>query len=450
MAAFPLPVPDSAATLRLKSNVRAQRGRMKTFQAALFSKTSLAVPPRRRNSLFPRVPLAVPYWNSATYGAVFSSLVSNAIIDGAALEALRSLLIHQFGVEDAMLCGSGSLALETALRACGVRQGGEVVIPTFCCSAVVAPILALGAVPVLADVGSELNLTPETVAPVLTRNTQAIVVPHLFGNPAEIEAIVDLAREKNIRVIDDAAQAFGATVDGQWVGSFGDIGILSFGAEKVCFGLGGGALLSKRRDDLSDAARLNLMGPRLARTLRMFLSTLFWRRWRSWTLPLHELVSRADSVGPEAEPNRYRSESMANLNAAVALSLARSLNENIEARRVRARAYRELLGKEQGLELIPHRPGSACLAQVVRVASKRRNEDLAVAVTDALGRAGYEVQGSYVPIHLLGNFPHCVWDRLPNAERIWTDLIELPCEPNVSLDHVERIAFIVRCVVAER
>ncbi|HWH76062.1 MAG TPA: DegT/DnrJ/EryC1/StrS family aminotransferase, partial [Candidatus Binatus sp.] len=241
--------------------------------------SSLVFPP----SIFPRVPLAVPYWTGATYRAILKAVVSNAIIDGAELSALRSLLISQFGVADGMLCGSGSLALELALGACGVRQGDEVVIPTFCCSAVVAPIVAVGAIPVLADIGNELNLTPETVSPVLTRNTKAIVVPHLFGNPAEIPAIVDLVRDKNIRVIDDAAQAFGATIDGRRVGTFGDAGIISFGAEKVCFGLGGGALLSKRGDILSDAARFNLIAPRLASTLRTFLSTLVLHRWRRWT-----------------------------------------------------------------------------------------------------------------------------------------------------------------------
>jgi Predicted pyridoxal phosphate-dependent enzyme apparently involved in regulation of cell wall biogenesis len=420
---------------------------MKTFRAALFSKASLAAPSRRRRSFFPRVPLAVPHWNGSTYGAIINALVSNAVIDGAALEGLRSLLIHRFGIEDAMLCGSGSVALEMALRACGVRQGDEVVIPTFCCGAVVSPIVAVGAVPVLADVGNELNLTAETVLPVLTRKIKVIVVPHLFGNPAEIEAIVDLAREKNIRVIDDAAQAFGATIDGRLAGSFGDIGILSFGAEKVCFGLGGGALLSRRGDFLSDAASLNLKRPRLAPTLRTFLSTLFWHRWRRWTLPLHEWSSRADSIGPETKPKRYRSESMPNLNAGVALSLVRSLDENLEARRVRALAYRELLGDTQGLELISHRPGSAYLTQVVRVARKGRNEDRAIAAIEALRRAGYEVQGSYVPLHHLPHCSMCVWENLSYADRVWPDLIELPCEPSVSIEDIEQIATIIKTII---
>ena len=398
-------------------------------------------------SSFPRVPLAVPYWTSETYRTIFHSLISGRVVDGPQVGALRAEIVDTLGVADALLCGSGSLALELALRACGVRDGDEVVIPTFCCSAVVAPIVAVGAVPVLADVGAELNLTSETVIRVLTRKTKAIIVAHLFGNPAEIGAIVELAREKNIRVIDDTAQALGATIDGILVGSFGDVGILSFGAEKVCFGLGGGAMVSQRCGFLDNHAGLNLTLPRLVPTLRRCLLTLFWRRWRGWTLPIYELIFRADGCDPEAPPISYRKERLANLNAAVALSLVESLHKNIEARRARVQAYRELLGDQENLDLIWHRPGSACLTQVVRVAKNRSTEDLASTVIKALLNAGYEIQGSYVPVHRLAYCSMCVWDNLSHADKVWPDLIELPCEPNVSLMQVEQIAAIVKAVI---
>jgi dTDP-4-amino-4,6-dideoxygalactose transaminase len=68
---------------------------------------------------------------------------------------------------------------------------------------------------------------------------------------------------------------------------------------------------------------------------------------------------------------------------------------------------------------------------------------LASRVIDRLGADGYEVRGSYVPIHLLTNFGQCVWDRLPHAEKVWADLVELPCEPDVPMGQVERIAGII-------
>ncbi|HEX9443544.1 MAG TPA: aminotransferase class V-fold PLP-dependent enzyme [Candidatus Binatia bacterium] len=385
-----------------------------------------------------RVPLALPYWSGATYRAALGSFFSGDVVDGPALDELRSSIIRQLGVADALLCGSGSFALETALRACGVGAGDEVVIPTFCCAAVVPPVLSLGAVPVFADIGEELNLTDATVEAALTEKSKAVMVPHLFGNPADMDAIVELARAKNIRVVDDAAQALGATIGSRPVGSFGDAGILSFGGEKVCSGIGGGAAVSKNKGLLD-----RIHPPPLAsHSLKSFLSALFWRRWRRWTFPLEPLFSRRPAPG--APPAPYKSEAMANLGAAVASSLMRTLIENLAARRARVEAYRSFLGDAERLQLIAHRPGSACLAQVIRLAPRSRGDDPAARVVEALGKTGYEVQGSYVPIHLLPIYEGWTRRRLAHAERVWADLVELPCEPGVSLNDVERIAAIVR------
>jgi dTDP-4-amino-4,6-dideoxygalactose transaminase len=396
---------------------------------------------------FPRVPLAAPYWNRATYREIFRSILAGSVIDGAELEKLRSLIRETLNVKTAILCGSGSLALELTLRAFSVQGGDEVVVPTFCCSAVVSPILAVGATPVLADIGAELNLTVETVDAVLTRNTRVIIVPHLFGNPTDMAPIVDLARNRNVLVIDDAAQALGATIDGQSAGSFGDAGILSFGQGKVCFGLGGGAIVSQNEVLLSTVLPQDLAPPELALTLRDFLSVLIRHRWRRFTAPLLKLGLHNEDPG--AAPSPYPRESMANLKAAAATSLVETLEENIAARRACVDAYQKLLGGDDRLQLIAHRTGSACLSQVVRVVPRGHDRDVASDVIRALGDAGYEIQGSYVPLHLLDSSRGSVWDRLPYAERVWADLIELPCEPSVDLADIERIATVVKKAVGE-
>ena len=402
---------------------------------------------RHYSSIFPLVPLAAPHWDSTTYRAILRSFLTGGIIDGPDLGKLKSEVSETFGVADAILCGSGSLALEIALRACDIRENDEVVIPAFCCTAVVAPILAAGSVPVFADVGEDLNLTAEAIDAVLTQKTTAVIVPHLFGNPADINAILELVHRKNIRVIDDAAQALGATIDGQPAGSFGDAGVLSFGGEKVCSGLGGGVVMSRRPEVLDRCLKVYLEPPVPSTAARGFLSTLIRRRWRRWTLPLQKTLSRAADHSPDSPPALYRKQSMANLYAAVALNLMETLHENIAARRARFRAYQELLGAEERLALIPHRAGSACLSQVVRILPSRRGADVAAHLIDVLASAGYEVQGSYVPIHLLSHYERWARSSLPYAERVWSDLIELPCEPSVALDHVEGIANIVKEVL---
>ena len=298
----------------------------------------------------------MPFWNDETQRNLLRCLVSGQIIRGTDLVALRSELLDLLGVEDAILCGSGSLALELALRACHLDQGDEVIIPSFCCSTVVAPILAVGATPVLADVGSELNLTAETVEAARTGRTRAILVPHLFGNPANIEEIVKLGDANKIVVIDDAAQALGATINGQWAGTFGDMGVLSFGAEKVCFGLGGGALVSHSRGVLESAREVVLGHPSAAHTLARLASTLVLRRWRGWTLPVQRMLSRRHENTPQAPPKLYRREIMANLNSTVARSLIHSLPENLSARRARVAAYHRLARQRVGYRVDQPQP----------------------------------------------------------------------------------------------
>jgi perosamine synthetase len=385
-----------------------------------------------------RVSLAVPYWNGETHRAALRSILSGNIVAGLELGRLKSHILSRIGLSDALLSGTGSLALEIALASCGVGRGDEVVLPSFCCTAVVPPIMNLGAVPVFADVGDELNLTASTVDDALTPKTKAVIVPHLFGNPADIVSIEEIARPKNIAVMDDAAQALGATIDGRAAGSFGDAGILSFGAEKICSGIGGGVAVS-RREGLFAGERLP--APGRASPLLKFASALIRRRWRRWTLPLDLLLPV--KAEPDEPPASYRREGMANITAAVALSLIRTLDENIAARWARVRIYRELLGDEERLQLIPHGPGSACLTQVVRILPRRSGEDTAALVINALRADGYEVQGSYVPIHLIPAYERWARRSLPHSENVWGDLVELPCEPGVSMQDAELIAAIV-------
>src|SRR5206468_7529443 len=120
------------------------------------------------------------------------------------------------------------------------------------------------------------------------------------------------------------------------------------------------------------------------------------------------------------------------------------------ARRERVTAYQELLRSDERFRLISHQPGSACLSQIVRVLPGRRGADLSAHLVQALHSAGYEIQGSYVPIHLLPYYQSWARQRLPHAERVWSDLIELPCGPEVSFAHVERMACVVKQALRKR
>jgi len=164
--------------------------------------------------------------------------------------AFQDACTERFGGGNGIALGNGSLALELALKAFGIGPGDEVVVTprTFVASAFCA--MLVGATPVFADVDPDSgNITPETIARVLTPRTKAIIPVHLGGWPADMPGIMALAAERGIRVIEDCAQAQGAGIDGQSVGSFGDAAAFSFCQDKIITTGGEGGFLSfKDRD----------------------------------------------------------------------------------------------------------------------------------------------------------------------------------------------------------
>lgn len=390
------------------------------------------------------VPYSVPFWGPSTYSALFRSLLGGQLIEGPTIAALTRRLEERFGGAGVRLFGSGRAAMEAGLRTTPIGPGDEIVLPDFGCESLLTPVLAVGATPVFADVGPELNVTPGTIAPCLTSRTRAVIVPHLFGNPADVAGVSEIARGRGIVVVDDAAQALGATNGGKPVGTGGHWGILSFGNGKVCTGTGGGALLSADPSFLDRADRMPHVRPRPLDAAARALSTLVWRRWRRWTLPV--LVAGNRLFGESKSRTLQRVEAPRNIDAAVALTLLDTLEANLVARRKRVRIYEEQLSGEERIRLFRHREGSACLSQVVGVIPGIPGGAAAERLRDALLAAGYEVTRSYKPLHLVGGGPG-VGPPTPFVEGLWMNLLELPCEPSVPLREVTRICGLIRRVL---
>ena len=147
---------------------------------------------------------------------------------GKFVKQLESRFAESLGVESCYACSSGTAALHTALAAIDPEPGDEVVTTSITDMGALTPILYQSAIPVFADVDPETyNLTAESIEKTLSERTKAIMVTHLFGNPANMGEIMELARGRNIPVIEDCAQAFGATHQGKPVGTLGDIGCFS-------------------------------------------------------------------------------------------------------------------------------------------------------------------------------------------------------------------------------
>ena len=155
----------------------------------------------------------------------------------------------------AVAVANGTVALELALRSVGIRSGDQVVTSsrTFCASA--SCIAMWGAIPVFADVDRDTqNVTVDTIRAVLTPESRAILVVHLGGNPCDMESIVQFARERNLFLIEDCAQAQGATYRGRPVGSFGHVAAFSFCQDKIMTTVGEGGMLTTNFSELWERA----------------------------------------------------------------------------------------------------------------------------------------------------------------------------------------------------
>ena len=147
-------------------------------------------------------------------------------------------------VSYAVAVANASVGLELALYALGIGPGDEVIVPARTFVATASSVALRGATPVFADVDAQSqNLTVSTVADAITARTRAIIAVHLAGWPCDMESITSLARERNLKVIEDCAQAHGARYRGQPVGSFGDIGVFSFCQDKIITTGGEGGML---------------------------------------------------------------------------------------------------------------------------------------------------------------------------------------------------------------
>jgi dTDP-4-amino-4,6-dideoxygalactose transaminase len=160
-------------------------------------------------------------------------------------------VLHGIGV------GSGTEAIHLALVACNIGPGDEVITVSHTAVATVAAIELAGAVPVLVDVEPDFyGLDPHKLEHAITAKTRAIIPVHLYGQPVELDAVLDIAQRRGLRVIEDCAQAHGAVYRGRRVGAFGDLACFSFYPTKNLGALGDGGMVVTNNPELAETARL--------------------------------------------------------------------------------------------------------------------------------------------------------------------------------------------------
>ena len=185
--------------------------------------------------------------------AVCDVMRSGCYILGPNTKALEKELAEFFGVNYTVGLNSGTDALHLALRALDIGPGDEVITTAFTFVATTEAIGIVGAKPVFVDINPDtFNIDPDKIEAAITPRTKAIIPVHLYGQPCEMDKIMDIAKRHNLRVIEDCCQAIGAKYNGKMVGSFGDFGCLSFYPTKNLGGMGDGGLIMTNSESLRD------------------------------------------------------------------------------------------------------------------------------------------------------------------------------------------------------
>jgi len=198
---------------------------------------------------------------------------------GPYIEQFEQEFANYLGVKHAIAVSTGTAALHIALLASGIGPGDEVIVPAFTMAASWMAIMYTGAIPVFVDVDRGIyTINPDLIESKITAKTKAIMPVHIYGHPADMDPILDLAKKHNLLVIEDAAESHGATYKGRLTGSIGDINAFSFYANKIITTGEGGmcttnsdefASLARRLKDLSHSPKKRFIHDQLGYNYRM-------------------------------------------------------------------------------------------------------------------------------------------------------------------------------------
>jgi dTDP-4-amino-4,6-dideoxygalactose transaminase len=201
--------------------------------------------------------LIIPEIGDEEVQAVADVLLSGYLVQGRHVERFEQQVAAYVGVKHAIALSSGTAALHLALAALEIGPGDEVIVPDFTFPATANVVALLGATPVLVDIDpATFNVRTDQILPVISPRTRAILPVHLFGQPADMQPILDLAASHGLAVVEDAACALGALYRGRPCGALGTMGCFSFHPRKVITTGEGGMVVT---DDDALAGRLRLL-----------------------------------------------------------------------------------------------------------------------------------------------------------------------------------------------
>jgi dTDP-4-amino-4,6-dideoxygalactose transaminase len=336
--------------------------------------------------------------------AVANVFESTQFVLGKEVAAFEEEFAAYSGAKYGIAVNSGTSALHLALLAAGVGPGDEVITVSSTFVATVAAVVYTGATPVFVDIDPvNYTMDPSQIEAVMTPKTKAILPVHLYGNPADMDPILEIARRYGLVVIEDAAQAHGAEYKGRRCGSMGDLGCFSFYPGKNLGAYGEGGLVTTNN-------------PEFVRTIRML------RDWGAEKKYQHVLKGY-----------NYRMEGV---QGAILRVKLRYLEQWTEARRAHAAAYQKALNGAD-VKLPVEVPGNRHVYHVFAMQSPNRDE-----MIQSLNAQGIQTGIHYpIPVHLLPAYSDLGYrpQEFPVTEDLAARELSLPMFPELSEAQIDSV-----------
>jgi len=369
-----------------------------------------------------KVAFIKPYWG-------LSEIVGAFLGRGQSNKKLEEKIRQKLNIKGVIvLTSSGRTALELALRVLKKEhpEKQKVIISTYGCRGIFDPVIRAGLIPILVDIDKNLNLSAVAVNKVLVKQDDvlAILFPHIGGCLADIDEIVDLAKEKGVVIIEDVCQALGIQKDGEYVGTQSDMAIFSFGMGKNLMASAGGMLISNIFQEEIEQELLCL-GNEDKSIVRQRFQKLFFKYFIGWPFEQNHLLT-----------NAYQYYRLSALDAFLLDKQLDQLERIIKKRQDHAQEIKAALKTANINCFLPEEP----LHIYTKFSVIFEEANLRDKLYDSLHRAGVEIEEMYIPLHLRDVAAEFAEEHTCSyAERIYKNVWNIPVRPNLAKREMNRI-----------
>ncbi len=408
-----------------------------------------------------RIPFLKPYWDHKEFLQILKTFAGCFV----APHVIEDMVRRKFDLRYAIAVNKGRTAAYLGMKALGLKDGKEIICPSFFCRTLTQAILQLGCVPVYADVDEDLNISPDSIRRCISKNTKAVIMTHMFGKLARIDDILKIAKEYNLFVIDNAAVAVGALHHGRYAGTFGDVGIISFNMSKQMNATGGGILLTDLEDVYEKVLRENLPSQSIKKQLLQIFYNTFYYYLKKYATPLiifkrtlkmksiPEFYRQQDRIpeslrGKTDIPEEFKGleksilfeelipKKMNQFESSLAFIQLNKLDEIIQKNVKNARSLTKRIKEIKEIDAPQGDYPEHVFSYYTIIVKKGSRYDLA----SYLAKNGVETQWTFYPIHLQERFNGYRKDNLQVTEDLWQKVLSLPMGPYLSDHDIDYIA----------